>query len=231
MSQKYETFPAIVCQRLRNLVDVRTKAENHRKKLFDKRDQLEEEIAGLSKAGKKAEVQELKAQCFDVIKEIDKDRKTINWCNGEISEAVEKADEPKLWNTADVEVPTFEETGEEDAEDPDQQTIGKPGTPKPSRGRTKPAPEAEPPEGWNQHLTASVNELDINDAAKQKLVDAGFVTIGALHQFITSGKDLRAKLNVSENFFSPIMRSYKRFLKDHTKADMEATKDGRGGVA
>lgn len=228
--KKYEAFPGVVCQRLRNLVDVRTKAENHRKKLFDKRDKLEEEISELDKKGKKSEVQELKSQCYDVIKEIDKDRKTISWCNGEISEAVEKADEPKLWNTADVDVPNFEEEDEEEKEDPDQTTIGKPGTPKPRKGKGQQEPEAAQPEGFNQHLNASVNELDCNDAAKQKLIDAGFVTIGQINAFINGGKDLRAKLNVGETVFSTIMRSFKKFLKEHTAADQEATADGRGGL-
>lgn len=232
---KYRSFPGVVCQRLRNLVDVRTKAEVHRKKLFDRRDQLEEEIHELGKRGKGSEVQDLKAQCFDVIKEIDKDRKTINWCNGEISEAVEKADEPKLWSTSDVEVPSFDDDDDdEEADDPDQATIGRPGTPTPVRGKKSAAKIAgtEQPEGRNQHLEADLNELDCNDKVKGKLRQAGFNTIGDVWAHaIRDGKPLAMVVDAGENVTAAAMRALKAYLKDHTRADLEATKDGRGGAA
>ena len=227
--KKYDAFPGVVCQRLRNLVNVRTKAENHRKKLFDQRDQLEEEINAAEKKGKKADVQELKAKCFDVLREIDKDRKTIAWVNGEISEAVEKADDLKLWNTADVEVPSFEDDDDGEKDDPDQMVIGKPGTPKPVKGKRGEAVDENPqPEGFNQHLNASVNELEVNDRERQKLVDAGFVTIGQLHKFIEDKKSLRDKLNCGENPESNIKRALKAFLKKHTRADMQRERETAG---
>jgi hypothetical protein len=237
MSKKeYQAFPAVVCQRIRNLVDLRTKAETAKKKMREARDHARDEMSQLHREKLSGHESKLKQERLDAdfgrcVRELERLNSTIKWADGEIAVCVEKADEPQLFSDADVTVPDFE--AEDDDEEESDAPVGKPGTPKAKKGET---PElkivgGEQPEGWNQHLQASINELDVNDRAKQKLVDAGFVTIGQLYKFIEDGKNLSDKLNAGENVVSAVRRSVKEYVKKHTRADLEATRDGRGGVA
>lgn len=102
-------------------------------------------------------------------------------------------------------------------EEPDERPVGKPGrarpeTPDPSKG-----------DGVDEHLNASVNELDCREDLKGKLVAAGLTTIGRVAAILDSkDQDLRDILNCGENIASTIKRSVKAYQTAHRKAAQAA---------
>lgn len=216
-----KAFTVEVCDAVRHHVGCRKVLESNRKKAFEDRDAAIAELNEL-KDKHSSEALKIKERHSDAIIQIDDLSTRIKFHSNQVDELVEKADEPEFEFMYD-----FEDTQEKD----DDRPVGKPGTPKPVKGgKGEPVPETEQPQGYNQHLTASVNELGLNDSAKQKVIDAGFVTINALHQFIESGKSLSDKLNAGENVVSSVKRAVKTFLKEHTAADMKATKESGGST-
>lgn len=216
-----KAFTIDVCDAVRHHVGCRKVLESNRKKAFEDRDAAIAELNDL-KDKHSPEALKIKERHSDAIIQIDDLSTRIKFHSNQVDELVEKADEPEFEFMYDL---------EDTLEKEDDRPVGKPGTPKPVKGKKgEPVPEAEQPEGYNQHLTASVNELGCNDSAKQKLIDGGFVTIGQLHKFIEDGKNLRDKINAGENVESAIKRALKVYLKEHTAADMKATKEAGGAV-
>lgn len=220
-------FTVEVCDAIRHHVGCRIALESKRSNAFDDRDAAKAELEEL-KNKDSPDALKVKGRYADACIQIDDLSTRVKFHSNQVDELVEKADAPSfefMYEISDL----------EKKEADDDRPVGKPGTPKPKKGGKRAGgeavPEAAQPEGFNQHLNASVNELELNDRDKQKLIDGGFVTIGQLVVFVNSGKNLRDKLNVGEGIHSSIMRAMKQFLKDHTKADTEATRDGRGGVA
>lgn len=222
-------FTAEVCDAIRHHVGCRIALESKRSNAFDDRDAAKAELEEL-KNKESPEALKVKGRYADACIQIDDLSTRVKFHSNQVDELVEKADAPSfefMYEISDL----------EKREADDDRPVGKPGTPKPKKGGKagggggEPVPEAAQPEGFNQHLTASVNELEVNDRVKEKLVDAEFVTIGQLYAFIEDGKNLTHKLNAGENVVSAVKRALKDYVKKHTKADLEATRDGRGGLA
>lgn len=110
--------------------------------------------------------------------------------------------------------------GQLDLEGKPVRPVGRPGP--------KPKPETPDPskgDGADEHLKASVNELDINENAKSKLLECGLTTVGRVVVFLEdASKDHRDILNCGENVFSAIKRSVGKFRKEHRAAAREAEK-------
>lgn len=110
-------------------------------------------------------------------------------------------------------------------EDKEQQQlpIGKPGKkPKPEQ------PDASKGEGVDEHLNASVNELNITGVDKAALIDAGFKTIGqivvAAEKADNAIQEIARLTNVSEPFAKAIWTAVNKFRKAHRSAMREAEK-------
>lgn len=234
----YTAFPSVVCERIRRLVQLGKNAESQRKKAFDARDHVRDEIARITKEmafgrAKQADIEHKQAEFGATIMEIERLQKTLKWVSGEINIAVERADEPGLFDDADVQVPNFD--SDDEAEDKEQGTLagaGEEGQPAPSPKKTKAKPEPirvpEPPVGVDQHMTATVNELDLSEAYRERLADAGFSTIGSLDAFVRDGGNIRDRLDCGENIASAVLRALKAYKQRQLKAELEREREAAG---
>lgn len=102
----------------------------------------------------------------------------------------------------------------------DPRPVGRVGKP----GKTRPeAPDPSKGDGVDEHLNASVQELDCRENIKAKLTAAGLTTIGRVVAAIENKKtDLRDVIDVGENIASEIKKAVKAFRARHRKAALEA---------
>ncbi len=97
-------------------------------------------------------------------------------------------------------------------------------------GRPGPKPKPETPDpskgdGVDEHLNASVNELDLRENLKGKLIAAGLTTVGRVAAILDDvAKSIRDELNCGENIASEIKASVKKFRKEHRSAAMKVEK-------
>lgn len=108
-----------------------------------------------------------------------------------------------------------------DATEKNQMALGD-GEPTVGRSRKK-QPEAPQPTGENQHLEASVQELDMRDDLKTALTKAGFETIAQIATVIDSKRgdeeaQVVAAVNCSPAFARAIIDGVARFRMKHRKA-------------
>lgn len=100
--------------------------------------------------------------------------------------------------------------------DPDARPVGRPGKPRPE------APDPSMGDGVDEHLNASVAELDCRDDLKGKLIDAGLTTIGRVVAVLDDdSKDIRDVLNCGEGVASAVKKAVKAFRTRHRKAARE----------
>lgn len=105
--------------------------------------------------------------------------------------------------------------------------------PKDARPVGRPKPETPEPaiaEGENQHLTASVNELECPKGHKAKLLEAGLTTIGRLFEVIETddieANKLAEKANVTGGVARQIVAAATKWRKAHRKAAREVESAG-----
>lgn len=210
-----EPFSLPVCNRLRWCVGMRAKLVGERKEAFEKRDALNSQLMQLTTAAlaggvSSAEITELKAKAFDSERNIEHLQHQINFFGKTITETVQEADSPELDGMMD-EMPIFA---------PPPPKAKEPSKPK--------QPDAEHADGVDEHLSASINELDLPELQKGRLVKGGFETIGALAKFVDDGKDLRAHLEIGENIASQINKALKVYRSTHIKASLQVEREAVG---
>jgi len=94
-------------------------------------------------------------------------------------------------------------------------------------------PGIEVPEETDQHLTASIEELDLPDHVKAKLFKAGYRVISAIVKIADDPEqDLMTVLNCDDAQAKAIRKSLGEFRSRHRKAMSQAEKDAAaaGGV-
>lgn len=221
-TKMYKPFPANPCERLRRLVALRQQCETNRKAMFTARDHAFNERARTSD-GEKSKRERLESDYGKAVMEIERLKNTIKWCNDEIDSTVTNADDGKLFDSADLDVPDFTKPKDEDEEDEgdgsdlptsaaEVKTVGRPGKVKPDMA--DPAMGA----GIDEHLKASVNELDCREDLKGKLVAAGLLTIGDVAAMIDAKTDLREKVDCGEKIASEIKKAVEAYRKKHCRA-------------
>lgn len=94
-------------------------------------------------------------------------------------------------------------------------------------GRPGPKPKPEQPDpskgdGVDEHLNASVNELDLRENIKSKLIDAKLTTIAHLARLLDMDKGIRDFANLNENQDSDVKKAVKKYRTEHRKAMREA---------
>lgn len=91
--------------------------------------------------------------------------------------------------------------------------VGRPGKPKPE------APDPSKGDGVDEHLNASVAELDCRENIKGKLTAAGLTTVGRVVAVLDDdNQDLRDILNCGENIASEVKRAVKQYRDKHRRA-------------
>lgn len=235
MAKTFEPFPAAACQRLRNLVELKKKSEGERKRMFGVRDQAVENRAQALQNNQPKKVEKSTEEYGQAILEIKRLDKEVRWCDGEIMEAVEKADQPGLFTDVDIAVPDFRPgmAHEEEDDDEDQQTmdarpVGRPGKKPPA------APDPATGDGVDEHLKASVNELDVPEAIIGKLHAAKYERVDQVVRLLESKQlDPRECLNLDEKQIGLLQAAVKKFRGKHQKAIKdEALAEAKGtGIA
>ncbi len=213
-----QAFSVAVCDAIRHHVGEVKSLESKRSNAFDDRDAAIEELGEME--GDSDEAHELKCRHSDAIVLIDALSSRIKWHRGQIEDLVEKADEPSL----DF---MYEMPAEPPKKDPkqgelkdvakDARPVGRPGKPKPE------APDPSKGDGVDEHLAASVNELDMPENLKGKLIAAGLTTVGRVAAILDDEKkSLLDEANLNQNQTAAVTRAVKAFRKDHRQAAREA---------
>lgn len=211
-------FSIAVCDAIRHHVGEVKSLESKRSNAFDDRDAAIEELGEME--GDSDEAHELKCRHSDAIVLIDALSARIKWHRGQIEDLVEKADEPSLDFMYEMpEEPPKKDPKQGELKDvaKDTRPVGRPGKPKPE------APDPSKGDGVDEHLSASVNELDCRENVKGKLIEAGLTTIGRVAAILDDEKqDLRDLLNCGENIASEIKKAVKQYRTKHRRAAREA---------
>lgn len=222
-TKEHKPFPGLICQRLRNLVKAEKEAEGRRQDLFDTRNNAEQELINTESSDKKTR-EHWQAEYGRCVLEIKRWDKAIAAIRNDKNELIEKADEPGLFDEAEVHISEFMDRvtakpAKKDDEDPDQTTIDT----RPV-GRKHEAPVAV---GENQHLAASITELGLPDHVCANLKQQGFETVNHLVLHQNRGKKFIEIHKLSEVGAKEIETALSTYLTKHTKAQVD--KDlGRG---
>lgn len=217
-------FPVEVCDAIRHHIGERKALESKRVNAFEDRDAALEEKHEIDDHDSDEYLEACKRHS-DAIASIDGLSSSIKWHRNQIDDLVEKADEPQLEFMYD---PPAEEThakggpkqlrlAPHEGSDAETRPVGRPGKPRPE------APDPSKGDGVDEHLNASVNELDIRENLKSRLVGAGLTTVGRVASAIEDkAKDLRDILNCGENIASEIKKAVKQYRTTHRKAALAA---------
>lgn len=205
-------YPPAVCRRLDYLLARKKEAKAKRTELFKARDGLNAEIDTL-RAPEKEKRQRLQSELGDAVRQIERLQKTIGWAESCIEETIANARQGDMFGVDEKPEPPadlFTHKAPEDKQGADL---------------------IVPPEESDQHLTASVNELDIPEQLKGKIIAAGIETVGRLTMYVDRDTDLAGLLNVGENKVSQIKQALKAYRKAHRAAMTEAEQRGRDAGA
>jgi hypothetical protein len=215
-------FSIEICDTLRFHVGAREVAENNRKNAFADRDAALDEIAEL-KDPKSPEYIQAKCNHSDAILRIDSLNNEIKWHNTQIGDIVGNADKPQQLELS-LEVPEPKPRKKDDGQlelgEGEKQTkpVGRPGPVRPEQ------PDPSLADGEDQHLAASVHELDVREDIKGKLIDAGLTKIAHLAK-ICDGPDavheMGSKANCDVTVAMALIASVKSYRSKHRKAMRE----------
>lgn len=192
-----------------------------RENAFGDRDSALEELAEIDDKHT-PEALKLKERHSDAIVLIDGLNRRIKWHQSQAMETCKQADSPEFEFMYDMppEPPKKKD-------DPDQMKIGDGDTRPVGRVRGREVSHAQP-DGENQHLTASVNELDMRDLLKSKCNAAGYTTVGALAEAIDKDEDLQALLSVTDKGDQEIRAAVSKYRKAHRKAAQTKEREAVG---
>lgn len=123
---EFKPFPPVTSQYLRNLVEAGRSLERRKDDLFAARDKADEDLTSLGD-GQPKKREHILSSYGSAVRELATVNKQLRWVDREIRKAVEQADEPGLYDSAEVELPSFDATeesgGDEDAADEPDDTL------------------------------------------------------------------------------------------------------------
>lgn len=216
-----------ILDRVWTLSRKRTAAKSKRENLFGERDSIDAEINDL-KDSHSNEGRELSVKWRDVVKQIERLKIDIDFYSDEIDRAIADGEQGKfdfleddLKPAADLYAKLKPKKVEPAA---DGRPVGVPNGPDSfkfdtARMQLVPAAIAQ---GVDQHLAATVKELNLGDMDTDKLVAAGFETVGQLVAFVDGDGDLMTKLDVGQNIKGRILKGLKAYRALHRQARKEA---------
>lgn len=208
-----ERFPVTTCRTLRNLVEIRKKLRDDRDRAFENRDDARERMdeAANDKSKKDAE-----ADFGHCVRSIERLAVAMKKLDNDIEEAIENPDQEELFDVGQLTIRDY-------MKDAPSKIAAKV-----EEAEAKQAPESpDQPEGENQHLAASVNELDLRENLKSALLAHNLPTIGALAAFVDrsdsddEADDLMDLLECDEKDQKAIIGALAKFRREHRKAARE----------
>lgn len=213
-----KAFSVEVCDAIRHHIGERKALESKRVNAFEDRDAALEEKHEIDDHDSDEYLEACKRHS-DAIASIDGLSSSIKWHRNRIDNLVEKADEPQLEfmydPPAEAPKPKQLRLAGEDTQG-ETRPVGRPGKPKPE------APDPSKGDGVDEHLNASVAELDCRENVKGKLTAAGLTTVGRVVAVLEDGaQDIRDVLNCGENIASEVKKAVKQYRDKHRRAARE----------
>lgn len=225
-------FSLDVSNRIRHLSGERKVASANRKNTFLDRDEASGEMDDCEQGT--TEYNEASIRFSEAIRKILKLDVDIKWCDAELEKIIgdtEKLEaDPRLIDVDALKPPKEAYVHKRKKEGGDvegQATMGDAPV-----GRRKKFVQNEADDGVaqgvNEHLKASVNELDITAIAKEKCVEVGLTTVGEIKLVMDSDPTwggLAGK--VGTGFGNAVGQAVKAFLSKHTRAIETEFKGGK----
>lgn len=221
---KGSAFSIEVCDAIRHHIGERKALESKRKNAFEDRDAAKAEKDELEDH----ESPEYSHACLkhsDAIDAIENLNHAIKHHNNQIDQLVEQADEPKFEFAYDVPPPTKKADGQMKLGEGEKpvKVIGKAGPVKPEK------PDPELGDGVDEHLKASVNDLDLSKAVVTKLTAAGFTKVGHITVVLDAKDgDLATAAGLTDPQEREVMKTVKTYRKAHRDAARKAEGDPLG---
>ena len=211
-----KAFSPEICDHIRHHFGLAEVAEKNRKQAFGDRDAALSELDELeNEDGPEAE--KLKTMHSDAMRKIDRLNKTHKWHVSQAIEAARKGDEPEFNFMYDPPESLFTHKKGEDGQ---------------MKIERDPTPEEEDPgvpDEVNQHLAASVNELDIPENVREKCIRRGWTSVGVIAGYYDEGADIRSLVDLNENQEATLRKAVKAYCKAHEKAAIAKFKgEGNG---
>lgn len=212
---KDSTFTLEVCNAIRHHLGEIAALESKRDTAFDDRDHYAEQIAEGDLEGD--DEIEVKAKHSDSVRLIDELKESIKWHQSELHRMVRQADEPGI---------------EVLYEQPDEPPAPKKDAPVDVPGQLRLAgsdAKAEKPSvpaaaGVDEHLKATVAELQLEKTLTEKLIAQGFTTIGSLAEVIDAEDDL-----LGHGFSGPQSAKVKKAVESFRAVHRKAMRAAEGG--
>lgn len=213
---------------LSSIAAAREQSKTREKDLIQERKGLDSKLNDLG-AGNTAEHLRVSREYVVCIRAIEYERNRQKTLADDAERIVRDGNQGKFDFADEIDVatlaarPTEEEMFQrsDDDGDPrleDARPVGRPGL--------KPKPEAPDPskgDGVDEHLNASVNELDMNERLKGACVNEGKTKIAHLVKILDDKDgDLGAALNINEKDVKAIAKAVKVFRTAHRKAALKA---------
>lgn len=213
------------------LANARTVAKQRESELIGTRKDLENQLDTLG-AGNTADHLRVSRDYVVTLRSIEFERDRLKTLADQMERTITEAQQGKFEfaeEIADDERALLKRPKETDLfHKPDPKPESKPEDKRPV-GRPKPeAPEPAIADGENQHLTASVNDLDLAERAKGKLIAAGLTTIGRLFEVIEQeGGEVKLEeaANVTTAVAGAIVKAARSWQKAHRKAARAVEKE------
>ncbi len=216
-----KAFSVEVCDAIRHHIGERKALESKRVNAFEDRDAALEEKHEIDDHDSDEYLEACKRHS-DSIAAIDGLSASIKWHRNQIDDLVDTADEPQLDFMYDppAEAPHAKGGPKQlrlAGEEAETRPVGRPGRPRPE------APDPSKGDGVDEHLNASVAELDCRENVKGKLTAAGLTTVGRVVAVLEDDKqDIRDVLNVGETIASEVKKAVKQYRDKHRRAAREA---------
>jgi hypothetical protein len=233
MAKKDRQYPPAVCERLDRLSEARVAEIAREESLIKQRKATKEEFGRIG-WGSTDKHKDLALDYVQTVFEIDHSRARQKSLSEKIDETIRNAHQRELFDDADdidslVQPASIDQVvkavaggaGEEDDADPDQEflPVGGPSAAEPPKPlRLAPADQ---PAGFDEHLNASINELDMRDDLKTACAKAGRHHINSLVVIVDGPDELAAlqnTLNVTEKDARAIIRAVKAYRTAHRGA-------------
>lgn len=230
-----KAFSVKLSDAIRHHLGERRALESRRENAFSDRDAALEEKREITDR----ESGEYLAACrrhSDAIAEIDSLSHSIRWHGKQLDVLMEKPDEQQLDFMYDppqeparpkqLKLAGGEASGGEEPARPDPRPVGRVGRPRPE----VPAPDMG--DGVDEHLKASVNELDCRENIKGKLIAAGLTTIGSVVEVLDDSRRHIVEIaSLTDKQDGELRKAVGGYRSKHRKADLAASGEKlRGGA-
>lgn len=214
-------FTLEVSDAIRHHIGCRKVLESKRSNAFDDRDNALAELADFEDKHC-PEAKDVKEKHSDAVVLIEDLTKRIKWHGNQVDEIIEHADEPSfefMYEPSPEDLAPKKKAQLEFGEGEkasDTKPIGKPGPVKPEQ------PDPDMGDGVDEHLKASINELDLDKRTVEKLAAKGMTKVGHLTKVLDAKDgDLAKEADLTVKQEQGVTKAVKLFRKAHRKAAQE----------